>query len=99
MASDATNPSAPERLAGLLLAAAFEPDPVRGRQLANEYATAFNDACSAAWGQRIAASRVLLDEAERVLDRAETATGDDRRRLLALFETYMSAAKVHHCLE
>jgi hypothetical protein len=99
MASSGTNPSAPERLAGLLLAAAFEPDPARGRQLAEEYATAFNDGCSEAWGQRIAASRALLDEAERALDRAETTTGDERCRLLALFETYMSAAKVHHCLE
>ena len=86
--------SGSERLADLLLAAAFEPDPARARQLANEYATAFNYACSEAWGQRIVASRALLDEAERVLDRAEAATGDERSRLLALFETYMSAAKV-----
>jgi hypothetical protein len=84
--------SAPERLADLLLAAAFEPDTARSRQLADQYADEFNAACSEAREQRISASHALLDEAEQVLDRAEMAAGDERRRLLALFETYMSAA-------
>jgi hypothetical protein len=77
-----------------LLAAAFEPDPARGRQLAEQYATAFNDACSEAWGQRIAASRALLDQAESLLDRAALAAGAERERLVELASLCMDAAKV-----
>jgi hypothetical protein len=91
----ANGPSAPERLAGLLLAAVFEPDPVRGRQLAEQYATEFNRVCEAAWDRRLAAKRALLDEAEVALDAAETAVGPaERRRHLRLFELLMASVEV-----
>jgi hypothetical protein len=81
------------RLADLLLACAFEPDPVRARRLAEQYATEFNRACSEAWGQRLAAKRALLDQAEIALNAAEaTADQAERRRHLQLFELLMASA-------
>jgi hypothetical protein len=63
------------------------------RRLAEEYAEAFNDACSEAWGQRLAAKRMLLDAAECALNKAEATAGDERRRHLQVFELFMGAAR------
>jgi hypothetical protein len=95
MGRDRTNESAPaEHLANLLLACAFEPDPARARQLAEEYATEFNHACEEAWGKRLAAKRALLDEAELALNAAEaTADPVKRRKRLQLFELLMASAQ------
>jgi hypothetical protein len=91
-----TNESAAEHLASLLARCALERDPVRGRRLAEEYAEAFNAACVEAWGQRLAAKRMLLDAAECALDKAE-ATLDpvERRKHLQIFELFMGAARVN----
>jgi hypothetical protein len=87
-------PSAPERLASLLLACAFESDPARAHRLAEEYATEFNHACEAAWGRRLGAKRALLDQAELALNAAEaTADQAERRRHLQLFELLMASAE------
>ena len=87
------NPSAPDRLVALLARCALERDPERARWLAEEYAEAFNAACVEAWGQRLAAKRMLLDAAECALDKAEATAGDERRRHLQIFELFMGAAR------
>jgi hypothetical protein len=72
---------------------ALESDPVQARRLDEEYTEAFNDACSEAWGQRLAAKRALLDQAELTLNAAEaTADPAERRRHLRLFELLMASA-------
>jgi hypothetical protein len=87
-------PSAYDRLAAMLARVILERDPERADQLAHE-SEAFTAAAQQAGSARLAAASVLLDEAERVLDRAEITTDPaERRRLLALFETYMSAARI-----
>ena len=88
------NPSAPDRLVSLLARCAVERDPVQARRRAEEYAEAFNAACVEAWGQRLAAKRVLLDAAECALDKAEATAGDERRRHLQVFELLMGAARI-----
>jgi hypothetical protein len=87
--------SAPERLAAMLVHAMLEPDPERAADLSREYSEAFADACSELWGQRLWAKRLMLDEAERLLDGAEASDDPaERRKLLSLFELCMSAAAV-----
>jgi hypothetical protein len=88
-----TNTS-PEHLVALLARCILERDPARAASLAKRYGEAFNAAVDAAWGERLAAQGALLDRAEQLLDKAEAATGDERDRLLELFETYMGAATI-----
>jgi hypothetical protein len=60
----------------------LEPDPVRARHLAQQYAAAFNDAAVEAWGERLDAAAALLDQAAALLDRAAMAAGGERERLV-----------------
>jgi hypothetical protein len=84
--------SAHDWAVSLLARTILEPDPVRARQLAQQYAVAFNDAVVDAWGRRLQAGEVLLDQAERLLDEAAVATGRERQRLVRLASLCMDSA-------
>jgi hypothetical protein len=84
--------STPEQLAGMLARIALERDPARVRRLAQQYAAAFTDAATEAWGRRLDAAAALLDQAERLLDKAALTAGQDRERLVALASLCMDAA-------
>jgi hypothetical protein len=85
--------STPEQLAGMLARIALEPNDGRAAALAEQYAAAFSDAVVDAWGRRLDAAAALLDEAERLLDRAALAAGDERERLVALADVFMDSAR------
>jgi hypothetical protein len=71
----------------------LEPDAVRARHLAQQYAAAFNDAAVEAWGERLDAAAALLDQAAALLDRAAMAAGGERERLVALAAVCMDSAR------
>jgi hypothetical protein len=69
-------------------------DEKRAALLIEESGDAFIAAVDEAWGEKIHAAKVLLAEAERLLDLAETTHDEgERSRLLWLFELYMGAAE------
>ena len=85
--------SAPERLIALFARCALEPDPERARRLAEQYAEAFVEACTTAWGARLAAGTAILDAAEQLLDEAAMASDPrERQYLIRLADVLITSA-------
>jgi hypothetical protein len=83
-----------ERAAALLARAVLARDDECAGRLAAAYGEAVVDAAYASWGRKIDAAKMLLAEAERVLNKAEATTNVvERRTNLRLFELYMRAAR------
>jgi hypothetical protein len=83
-----------ERVVTLLARAVLARDDESAKRIAAAYGQAVVDAAYASWGRKIDAAKVLLTEAERVLDQAEGLSDPvERRRHLRLFELYMRAAR------
>jgi len=83
-----------ESAAALLARSVLARDHECAKRIAAVYGNAVFDAAYASWGRKIDAAKVLLAEAERVLDRAEGLSDPvERRRHLRLFELYMRAAR------
>lgn len=79
----------------LFLRALGEPDDARREKLINDAVDIFTDAASERWRRRLRAASALLDQAEAALDRGEASDDPgERRRQLALFELYLTAARV-----
>jgi hypothetical protein len=82
------------RGAALMAAAMFETDKAREAQWVEQSADLFVAAINQSWAEKIAARKMLLAEAERLLDAAEgTRDEGERSRLLGLFELYIGAAE------
>ena len=83
-----------ESAAALLARSVLARDHECAKRIAAVYGNAVFDAAYASWGRKIDAAKMLLAEAERVLDQAEGLSDPvERRRHLQLFELYMRAAR------